>query len=168
MNVAILLWEEVELLSFTGPGALFNRAGGEGAFFVYTVAETRRPITSEDFLTIVPEYTIHQCPRPEVLVIPAGGAFYVVHRKPVLDWIRQAAETAQAILAVSEGARILGSAGVLDVPGSTSRDSVEVVAPDTKNMLNGRSILEQGKITVAVSNGDAIEAALRIIARLGG
>jgi putative intracellular protease/amidase len=162
MNVALLLWDEADLRAFTGPGQLFARAGEGGAFFVYTVAEAPRPVTCEDFLTVVPEYTIHTCPRPDVLVVPGGGAFYVAHREALLRWLRRAAAGARAVLAVGDGLRILHAAGVpgLPAPGDDAADEAGA-GGDSR-------VVEQGNVVAARSAGAAVEGALRVIARLGG
>ncbi|HET6569764.1 MAG TPA: DJ-1/PfpI family protein [Rhodothermales bacterium] len=168
MNVAILLWNEVDLLAFSGPGQLFARAGEGGAFHVYTVAETRRPVTSGDFLTIIPEYTIKNCPRPDVLVVPGGGTFHIVYCKSLLDWLRAAVRPAQAVLVVSDGIDVLRAAGAPDLPdpvvlGRSGGDAaLEAGSP------SGNEIVEQGKVVVALSASVAIEAALLVIARLCG
>lgn len=156
MNVAILLWDEVDLLSFSGAGHLFAGAGEGGAFHVYTVAETRRSVTSGDFLTIVPEYRIYHCPRPDVLVVPGGGAYHIIYRNPLLCWLREAAIAARAVLAISGGVDLLRAAGVPDIPDLVSTDST------------GHAFVEHGKIVVAPTAGTAVEAALHVIARLHG
>ena len=162
MNVAIALWDEVDVLGVSGPGRLFARLGEGGAFYVYTVAETNRPITTEDFLTIVPEYAIDQCPAPDILVVPGGGDFYVVHRKPLLRWLRAAAEAARAILAVSQGLDILKAAGVPGFEAGTEGKA------DPRAPASDPLVTEQGKIIAAVSAGAAEEAAIRLLTRLGG
>src|SRR5215813_10741869 len=55
-NLAIVIYPGVELLDFAGPGEVF--AAAQGAFRVYTVAETKAPLKSQGFLTVVPEYSI--------------------------------------------------------------------------------------------------------------
>jgi len=62
-NVAIIVHDNVELLDFAGPGEVFAAAAGRRAFRVYTVAETDRPIRSQRFLTIAPQFTLTNCPE---------------------------------------------------------------------------------------------------------
>src|SRR5215210_8403205 len=59
-NVAIVLYEGVELLDFAGPGEVFTQSGteaGEAAFNVYTVATSTDPLVSQGFLTVKPQYS---------------------------------------------------------------------------------------------------------------
>src|SRR5687767_14632657 len=77
-NVAIVLYEGVEVLDFAGPSEVFQAAGNIGAvgreraFRVYTVARTRTPLTSQGFLKVVPEYTVDDAPKPDIIVVPGG------------------------------------------------------------------------------------------------
>src|SRR6185503_4071001 len=72
-NVAIVLYEGVELLDFAGPGEVFGAAArfgsskGAPAFNVYTVAVTKDPLKSY-FVKIQPEYAIDDAPKPDVIV----------------------------------------------------------------------------------------------------
>ena len=69
-NVAMLVDPGVELLAFAGPGEIFAVAHvPEGhAFHVYTVARSREPVVSMGFATITPEYTLEDCPEPDIVV----------------------------------------------------------------------------------------------------
>ena len=60
----------VSLLDFGGPGEVFAATDG---FNVYTVAATAEPLVSQGFVTITPEYTIENSPKPDILVLPGGG-----------------------------------------------------------------------------------------------
>ena len=59
-NVAILVYDEVELLDFAGPGEVFQQAefAGKKAFRVYTVAVNSKEITSQQFLKVTAQYSI--------------------------------------------------------------------------------------------------------------
>src|SRR5262245_46453247 len=71
-NVAVFVHEAVELLDFAGPGEVFAAADRGRAFNVYTVAATDKEIVSQRFLTIKPQYTIANCPKPDIVVLPGG------------------------------------------------------------------------------------------------
>lgn len=79
-RVAILVYDGVELLDFAGPGEVFAAAGHGQAFEVFTVGETRAPVTSQGFVQITPQHAIADAPTPDVLVIPGGGVRAVIGR----------------------------------------------------------------------------------------
>lgn len=74
LNVAIFIYDKVEILDFTGPGEVFASANAdsEDAFNVYTVAAAADPILSQGFITVTPQYTIANCPKPDILFCRAG------------------------------------------------------------------------------------------------
>lgn len=76
-NVAVLIFDEVEVLDFCGPFEVFSVAGrrdGLDPFNVYTVAEKLEPVKARNGLSVNPRYPIAGCPRPDLLVVPGGMA----------------------------------------------------------------------------------------------
>lgn len=74
-NVAILIFDDVEVLDFAGRFEVFSvthLADGTTPFKVYTVALESRPIKARNDLSINPRYTIEDCPRPDIVVVPGG------------------------------------------------------------------------------------------------
>jgi putative intracellular protease/amidase len=74
-NVAILIFDEVEVLDFCGPFEVFSVAGrrrNQTPFSVYTVAEESRPVLARNQLSVNPRYTILDCAPPDILVVPGG------------------------------------------------------------------------------------------------
>lgn len=171
MNVALLIWNEVELLDFAGPSQVFTSAGEGDAFHVYTVAEYARPIISQDFLSINPEYTLNNAPPPDIVVVPGGGVSYITYRSTVLDWLREAAAQAQVVLSVCTGAFVLASAGLLDGLHATTWyaaiDDLRQAAPGTV-VHDDRRYVDNGKIITAAGVSAGIDAALYIVSRLQG
>src|SRR4051812_45887990 len=69
LNVAIFLYEGVELLDFAGPGEVFASTNG---FQVYTVSVDGKEIRSQGFLTVKPAYSVSNAPPPDIIVFPGG------------------------------------------------------------------------------------------------
>ncbi|HEY3991794.1 MAG TPA: DJ-1/PfpI family protein [Ktedonobacteraceae bacterium] len=104
-NVAILVFDDVEVLDCCGPFEVFGVAGlrgaGERPFSVYTVAEKMEPVIARNGLSINPGFTIADCPQADILLVPGGQgtrreihneALYVLQR---LLGEEQANETAR-------------------------------------------------------------------------
>ena len=85
-NVAILIFDEVEVLDFAGPFEVFGVArldDGSAPFNVFTVAETAAPVTARNGLSINPHYSLDACPKIDLLVVPGGyGTRALVHHAP--------------------------------------------------------------------------------------
>ena len=76
-TVAILLFPGVELLDFAGPFEVFSAAridpaDRERLMEVFTVAEALEPIKCNNPLTVLPDYTLENCPPADILVVPGG------------------------------------------------------------------------------------------------
>ena len=76
-SVAVLLFPGVELLDFAGPFEVFSAArvssdSRERLMDVFTVAESLEPIRCNNPLTVLPDYTLEECPAADILVIPGG------------------------------------------------------------------------------------------------
>ena len=88
-NVAILLFDEVEVLDFAGPFEIFSvtgrRDGGDPPFNVYTVAEKPGTISARNNLIVQPHYTLDTCPTPDIIVIPGGYGSRAAMKNPVLS-----------------------------------------------------------------------------------
>src|SRR5262249_19740112 len=105
MNVAILIFEGVELLDFTGPAEVVSVAGEGQSFNVFTVAETTELIRAMGGVQVKPDHTFKDAPRADIVVVPGGNTRNV--RKPGIDWLRKAAGDAQIVMSVCMGAFLL-------------------------------------------------------------
>ena len=176
-NVAILLYNGVEVLDFGGPAEVFAAAASQGAsgqeraFHVYTVAKTKSAIVSQGFLNVVPDYSIADSPKPDILVLPGGGAQGVVTDPEMMAWIKTSAENADHVLTVCTGAFIIGRLGLLDgldvttwyaaVPGLAEQFPKARVQP-------GRRFVDNGKIITTAGVPAGIDGSLHLVARTLG
>src|SRR5277367_3621048 len=74
-TLAILIFDDVEMLDFCGPFEVFsvaNRFTEPPAFNVMTVADKPGPILTRDGLSVNPHHFLADCPRPDLLLVPGG------------------------------------------------------------------------------------------------
>src|SRR5436305_543756 len=116
-NVAILIFDGVEVLDFCGPFEVFSVTGRHDTpvpFNVYTIAEKSGPVLARNGLSVNPKYTIHDCPEPRILLVPGGqGTRREMHNPVLIDWIKVQAPKAELLLSVCTGALLLAKAGLL-------------------------------------------------------
>lgn len=77
MESGLLLFDEVEVLDFAGPFEVFSvtaaeDGGKERPFEVKTISETGEAVTARNGLTVVPDFSIENAPRFDILIIPGG------------------------------------------------------------------------------------------------
>jgi transcriptional regulator GlxA family with amidase domain len=174
-NVAILLFDEVEVLDFAGPFEVFSVAGrrdGLTPFNVYTVAESDRPVLARNGLSVNPRYTIANCPAPDIVVVPGGfGTRREINNPIVLDWIRRVSGPAEITFSVCTGALLLGKVGLLDGLRATTHfgalDELAKAAPGA-TVARGEKVVDNGRIVTSAGISAGIEAALHLVGRLLG
>jgi transcriptional regulator GlxA family with amidase domain len=176
-NVAILLYPGVEILDFGGPAEVFAASSGYGAkgaekaFHCYTVAKTKEPIVSQGFIDVTPDYSIADCPKPDILVLPGGSSQLVTSDAVWMAWIRTAGAGAEHVLTVCTGAFIAGEAGLLDgIEATTWYRAVPRLAeqfPSAK-VLPGRRFIDNGKMITTAGVSAGIDGSLHLVARLLG
>lgn len=173
-NVAIFLYDGVELLDFSGPGEVFAAASGyvkDGGFRVFTVAATHDPIVSQGFVKVLPEYSIHDCPRPDIMVLPGGGTRESINNPAVIDWVKENSGKDQIAFSVCTGAFILAKAGVLDGKKATTWygaiDRFKKSSPNTEVLADVRWV-DNGNVITTAGVSAGIDGALHVVSRLYG
>ena len=172
-NVAIVIWDGAELLDFAGPTEVFSaaRSGGQHLFNVYTVAATTDPIVSQGVVTIVPQYSIADCPQPDIFVLPGGGTNSPLNNPEMIEWVRHSAAQADVAMSVCTGAFVLLKAGLLEGKEATTwhgaigrlrEAATNTVVHDDQRWVDNGAVLT----TAGVSAG--IDGALHLVARLHG
>ena len=174
-TVAVVLFDDVEVLDFAGPFEVFSVTGrrdGSNPFDVFTVAETLRPIAARNQLVVTPKYGFADCPRADILVVPGGfGTRREMNNPVMLDFVKQRSAECEVLLSVCTGALILGRAGLLDgLPATTHHGAVDLlkeVAPAA--LVDGeRRVIDNGNIVVAAGVSSGIDAAFHVVAKLLG
>lgn len=174
-SVAILIFDEVEVLDFAGPFEVFGVAHtekGEGIFNVCTVAEEAHPVSARNGLSINPTYTLATCPKTDIIVVPGGPGSRPAKEHPaVLDWVRTHFDRGDLTLSVCTGALILGCAGVLDHLAATTHwaafDELIAAAPNTEIRRDVRFV-DNGQVVTSAGISAGIDMSLHIVARLHG
>jgi len=168
-TVAILLFDGVELLDFTGPAEVFIVAAEGKAFRVITVAEHVKPVHTMGGLRVLPDFDITTAPRADIVVVP-GGATENVGRAG-LDWIRRAAARADIVMSVCMGAFVLARAGLLDGVRATTHHwgvkRLKSAAPSCR-VVRGERFVDCGHIITTAGVTAGIDGALHIVERLLG
>ena len=174
-RVAILLFDEVEVLDFAGPFEVFSvarSAAGEPAFEVVTFALRAGPVVARNGLTVLPTCTADQLGRVDILVVPGGfGTRRELLNAAMLDFLRAASAAAGLTLSVCTGALLLGAAGLLAGRGATTHWAAmdELRALDCGATLHPESrLVDNGALITAAGVSAGIDAALHVVARLCG
>lgn len=176
-TVAILLFEDVELLDFAGPFEVFSSARDiyrdHGRLMeVFAIAETDAPIRCRNGLVVQPEHTLANCPPFDILVVPGGsGTNAVVQNPVVLEWIRQRAADIELLTSVCTGSFVLAKVGLPPgTPVTTYWESIPQLRADYPELevREDSRWVDAGPIVTGAGVSAGIDMALHIIGKLYG
>ncbi|MBD2703227.1 DJ-1/PfpI family protein [Spirosoma sp. BT702] len=167
-NVAIFIHDGVEILDFSGPSEVFASTQG---FNVYTVSLSKEPITSQGFIKIIPNYSLADCPKPDIVVLPGGQTGPFLKNETLINWIKSCAQEAEIMLSVCTGAGLLAKAGLLDGKQATTfHNYIEPLQKATPNakILRDTRFVDNGQIITTAGVSAGIDGALHVVAKLKG
>ncbi len=173
--VAVLLFDDVEVLDFAGPFEVFSVAGrrtDDIPFDVATVSEFGTLVRARNGLEVVPRHSFNNCPDPDILVVPGGfGTRREMHNPVVVQWIREQSQRAELVLSVCTGALLLARAELLDGLTATTHhgafDLLESIAPHTRVDRTLR-VADNGRVILSAGVSADIDMSLHVVARLHG
>ena len=88
---------------------------GEQLFNVISIAETESPITTEEGMHFVPDYTFDNCPKLIALFVPSSYDMYAqVHNGKIVNFIKEKNKETEYIVSNCAGAQLIGKSGIAD------------------------------------------------------
>lgn len=175
-KLAVVLFEDVELLDFCGPFEVFSIASrlcsNGPAFDVYSVAQTSGPVRSHNGLVTVPRFGAADCPQPQILLVPGGiGTRAAIKDPQMVEWIGELAEKSELVLSVCTGALLLAKAGLLEGLEATTHhvayELLEELTPTTK-VHRDRRFVDNGRVITSAGIAAGIDMSFHVVARLLG
>ena len=174
-TLAILLFDDVEVLDFCGPFEVFsvaNRFTEPPAFNGLTEAEQSWPVLTRGGLRANPHKRLVDCLQTDVLLVPGGqGTRKEMHNPVLIDWIRQVASKTELVLSVCTGALLLAKAGLLDGMEATTHhgaiDLLRQTAPKT-TVHADRRFVDNGRVICSAGIAAGIDMSLHVVGRLLG
>jgi transcriptional regulator GlxA family with amidase domain len=177
LDVAILLFPEVEVLDFAGPFEVFSvaarihRGTQHRPFRVSTVAAERMPVPARHGLPVIANYIFAELPRADVLVIPGGIVDQPLADPATLTWLKSASDEAALTASVCTGAFLLAKIGLLKGRTATTHweDIPELRAahPDL-TVLENVPYVDEGRIVTSAGISAGIDMSLHLVARMLG
>jgi len=166
LKVAVLLFDGVEELDFTGPYEVLSFVGE-----TYTVAASPS-VRGRHGLRVTADYTFADAPQPDVLVIPGGP---VTRENPdsldaAVSYIQATAPGARVILSVCTGAFLAARAGLLEGRSATThyrrRHLLQAQFPNIR--LRYARVVSDGKLVSTAGVAAGLDGALFVVSRFFG
>jgi transcriptional regulator GlxA family with amidase domain len=161
-TVAFVLTRNANVIDFSGPWEVFQDA----SFRLYTVSDSRDPVSLTGGLKVVPEHAFADAPDPDIVVVGAQSG-----SPAMIDWLKRVSARA-TVMSVCTGAFKLGTAGLLDGHPATTHheffDQFQKQFPNVQLRRGVRWVQSSDRVYTAGGLTSGIDLALHLVAkRLG-
>ncbi|RXJ67730.1 glutamine amidotransferase [Halarcobacter ebronensis] len=116
MNIAIYIYDEAEVLDFSGPYEVFsvaNRFLEESKKHKLFLVSQNKEVKARGDYKVLSHYTIDNHPKIDVLVVAGGVHTGELKKDEVISWISKIAKNAKLVASVCTGAFLLAKAEVI-------------------------------------------------------
>lgn len=116
-TIGLLMYDGVLQSEVIATSDVFTKPSEDGKqlFNVVTIAETENPITTEEGMRFIPDYTFENCPKLMVLFVPSAYDMYAqVHNETIIDFIKERNKETQYTVSNCAGAQLIGKSGIAD------------------------------------------------------
>jgi transcriptional regulator GlxA family with amidase domain len=174
MKIGVLIFDDAEELDFVGPWEVFKmaREAKQDSFELLLVAERDAPVRCRGGMRVLPDATIANCGKLDVLLVPGGqGTRREVKNESLLAWIAKVAETAQWVTSVCTGALLLTAAGPARGKKVTTHwGFVKALRErgEAAEVLDNFRYVRDGKIVTAAGVSAGIDMALWLVGQWEG
>jgi transcriptional regulator GlxA family with amidase domain len=125
-----------------------------------------------DFRSAISNYTIENCPLPDILIIPGGiGTRKELNNISIIDWIKEMSTKVELLLSVCSGALLLAKAKLLDGLKVTTHHNVfellQEIAPKT-TIIRDQRYVDNGQIILSAGISAGIDMSLYVVERIFG
>ncbi|MEE2732611.1 MAG: DJ-1/PfpI family protein [Pseudomonadota bacterium] len=173
MNIGIYIYNNTEVLDFSGPFEVFSTASrvcqNNQPFNPFLIAENLDPVIARAGYRVLPDFDLSNHPKLDVLIIPGGVHTHQMSKQNVLDWISLQASKVSLITSVSTGAFLLAQAQVLSNQQVTTHwEDI----PDLKAQFPQLDAIEQvrwvdqGNIVTSAAISAGIDMSLHLVSKL--
>ena len=172
MNIGIYIYDDAEVLDFSGPFEVFSTASRlsvDKPFSVFLVAETSEVVTARAGFKVLPDYSFADKPAIDVLIVVGGDHSREILKPQVTAWITQQAKQSSLVASVCTGAFLLAQAQVINNHQVTTHwqdsDDLQQSFPDL-DVIKGVRWVEQGNIVTSGGISAGIDMSLHLVSRL--
>lgn len=176
LSVGILVFDEVEVLDFSGPFEVFStaarmqaRRGGDSLCRCFLVAQRMQPVRARGGMKVLPDCVLPPCGDIDIVIVPGGDVSEAMRSAEVIEWLRT--NDAGMAASVCTGAFLLAEAGLLDGLAATThwedRDELQARFPKVRVEADA-SWIDCDKVVTSAGISAGIDMSLHLIERIAG
>jgi cyclohexyl-isocyanide hydratase len=165
-RIGLLAFPAMTQLDMTGPLQVFCNLPGAD---VRVIWKTLDPIQTHGGLRLLPDTTLDDCPKLDVICVPGGfGVIDLMEDPDVLSFLRIRAEEAMFVGSICTGSLVLGAAGLLRGRKATTHWAwTDLLVPLGAIPTPGR-VVRDGKFFTGGGVTAGIDFALTMVAEMAG
>ena len=173
-TIGLLMYDGVLQSEVVATSDVFAKPSVEGnqLFNVITIAETANPITTEEGLRLLPDFTFANCPKLTALFVPSAYDMYAqVRNENIISFIQEKNKEAEYIVSNCAGAQLIGKSGIADgfkiVTWIGGGEQLQKDYPNLKVQDDSQiSFVEDGKFSSSNGNLASYISALKLVEKM--
>lgn len=113
MNIGIYIYDDAEVLDFSGPFEVFSTAQrlAKNEWNIFLVAQHIQPVNARGGFSVNPHYSFADHPVIDLLIVVGGVHTGELSKSQVISWVKKAADSANHVASVCTWAFLLAKAG---------------------------------------------------------
>ena len=173
MNIGIYIYEDAEVLDFSGPFEVFSVASrflkDDKKFNVFLISEKENTVTARGNFRINPDYTFENHPKIDILIVVGGVHTNEVKKTNVIEWVKKQSQDSKIVASVCTGAFLLAEASLLNGLSVTTHwediDDLKLSYPKLTVLENKRWVSD-GKYITSGGISAGIDMSLYLVSQL--
>lgn len=175
MNVGIYIYENAEVLDFSGPFQVFSTANRlskpKELFNVFLVAKDVCSVNARGGFNINPHYCFNEHPKIDLLIVVGGIHTEELKKPSVINWVSTISKEATIVASVCTGAFLLAEAGLLsNLKVTTHWEDIENLQKSYPKLtvIENQPWVDQGKFVTSGGISAGIDMSLHLVSTLVG
>jgi len=169
MNIGIYIYDDAEVLDFSGPFEVFSTAKrlANNDWQVSLIAKSDSPVLARGGYSVNPHYSFADCPLLDLLVVVGGDHTRELEKAEVIAWLKNTATNTKRVASVCTGAFLLAKTGLLSGKNVTThwQDQPELAAMFSDlNVIADTRWVTDGKFTSSGGISAGIDMSLALVA----
>jgi len=175
MNVGIYIYDDAEVLAFSGPFEVFSVASRflneDEKFNVLLISEKNYTITARGGYQVKSNFTFENHPSLDVLIVVGGVHTNEVKNVNVISWIKKQSKNTKINASVCTGAFLLAEAKVIiNEKVTTHWEDIQDLQKDypSLNVVKNVRWVDEGNIVTSAGISAGIDMSLHLVSKIYG
>jgi transcriptional regulator GlxA family with amidase domain len=170
MNIGIYIYDQAEVLDFSGPFEVFSTAKRLSAHSlnVFLISEDSKTVVARGGLKVLPDYSVQNHPPLDLLVVVGGVHTGEMNKQAVMTWLASVVPEVPEVASVCTGVFLLAQAGVIrDLTVTTHWEDIPDLARQFPylNVVSNQRWVSSGKFTTSGGISAGIDMSLHLVSK---